>query len=125
MWFFRGALSGSSQFSLQLGTGSREDRTTQRGRFCSYSYGHGCRATHQRAVLAAALWIVEGYRTSDREASLEEFAEDVDGWLPILKEISLPELTGEMLADVVRRKVVEGNEGSSCGSEGCLMRMLL
>ena len=31
-------------------------------------------------------------------------AEEVDGWLPLLLEISLPELIGEMLADVVRRK---------------------
>ena len=31
-------------------------------------------------------------------------AEEVDGWLPLLPVVSLPQLTGEMLADVVRRK---------------------
>ena len=33
----------------------------------------------------------------------EEFNDEVDGWLPLLPEASLPELTGEMLADVARR----------------------
>ena len=37
-------------------------------------------------------------------------AEEVDGWLPLLSVISLPHLTGEMLADVVRRK------GATAGS---------
>ena len=31
---------------------------------------------------------------------------EVGGWLPLLPQISLPTLTGEMLADVVRRKGV-------------------
>ena len=35
-----------------------------------------------------------------REASLEEFSEEVDGWLSVLPVISLPQLTVEMLADV-------------------------
>ena len=33
-----------------------------------------------------------------------EFNLEVDGWLPLLDEVSLPPLTGEVLADVVRRK---------------------
>ena len=45
-----------------------------------------------------------------REASLEEFAVEVDGWLPLLPEVHLPRLTGQMLADVVRR------EGATAGS---------
>ena len=49
-------------------------------------------------------------RSGQRDASLEELAEEVDGWLPLLPEISLLELTGEMLADVVRRK------GATAGS---------
>ena len=39
-----------------------------------------------------------------RDTSLEEFDREVDGWLPLLPEVLLPRLTGQMLADVVRRK---------------------
>ena len=39
-----------------------------------------------------------------REASLEEFTHEVDGWLPLLPEVHLPRLTGQVLADVVQRK---------------------
>ena len=53
--------NGSFLLSPQLETGSREDRTTQRGRSPPTFF----RATNWRAVLAAALWTVEGYRTSD------------------------------------------------------------
>ena len=49
-------------------------------------------------------------RSGRREASHEEFAEEVDGWLTLLLVISLPDLTGEMLADVVR------HEGATAGS---------
>ena len=42
--------------------------------------------------------------SGQREASLDEFDREVDGWLPLLPVISLPELTGEMPADVVQRK---------------------
>ena len=48
-----------------------------------------------------------------REASLEEFALEVYGWLPVLPVVSLPGLTGEMLSDVVRRK--SGTAGSLDG----------
>ena len=61
--------------------------------------------------------------SGQREASHEEFAEEVDGWLLLLPVISLLALTGETLADVVRRKGrtagsldgwgLEGDEGSS------------
>ena len=49
-------------------------------------------------------------RSGQKDASLEEFNLEVDGWLPLIPEISLPELTGETLADVVRRK------GATAGS---------
>ena len=49
-------------------------------------------------------------RSGQRETSLEEFNEEVEGWLPLLPEVSLPGLTGEMLADVVRCK------GATAGS---------
>ena len=43
-------------------------------------------------------------RSGQRETSLKEFNEEVDGWLPLLPVVSLPELTGSMLEEVVRRK---------------------
>ena len=43
-------------------------------------------------------------RSGQRETSLEEFTREVEGWLPFLPEVALPRLTGETLADVVRRK---------------------
>ena len=49
-------------------------------------------------------------RSGHREASLEEFDDEVEGWLPLLPEVSLPCLTGHMLADVVQRK------GATAGS---------
>ena len=49
-------------------------------------------------------WLPFFCRSGQREASLEEFALEVDGWLPVLPVVSFPELTGEMLAEVVRRK---------------------
>ena len=55
-------------------------------------------------------WLPHFCRSGQREASLEEFALEVDGWLPLLPEVHLPRLTGQMLADVVRRK------GATAGS---------
>ena len=47
---------------------------------------------------------------------------EVDGWLPLLQEVSLPRLTGEMVAEVVHRK--GAGAGSLDGWEwlrlGCL-----
>ena len=55
-------------------------------------------------------WLPYFCRSVQRETSLDEFSFEVDGWLPILPEIHLPWLTGQMLADVVLRK------GISAGS---------
>ena len=49
-------------------------------------------------------WLPYFCRSGQREASLEEFNEEVEGWLPVLPEVALPRLTGQMLADVVQRK---------------------
>ena len=39
----------------------------------------------------------------------------MDGWLPILPEIQLPRLTGQMLADVVLRKAVSSGSLDGVG----------
>ena len=44
--------------------------------------------------------------SGQRETSLDEFGFEVDGWLPLLPEVHLPHLTGQMLADVVHRKSI-------------------
>ena len=59
-----------------------------------------------------------------RPALIEEFDPEVEGWLPLLPELALPRLTGQMLADVVQREgataggldgwEVEGVEGLAC-----------
>ena len=41
--------------------------------------------------------------SGQRDTSLGEFNEEVDGWLPLLPEVHLPRLTGQVLADVVLR----------------------
>ena len=51
-------------------------------------------------------WLPYFCRSGQREASLEEFDSEVEGWLPLLPEVSLPCLIGQMLADVVQRKVL-------------------
>ena len=53
------------------------------------------------------------WRTAQREASLENFDAEVEGWLPLLLVISLPQLTGQMFADVVRRK-----DAAACSLDG-------
>ena len=55
-------------------------------------------------------WLPYFCRSGQRDTSLQEFDREVDGWLPLLPEVALPRLTGEMLADVVRRK------GAAAGS---------
>ena len=62
--------------------------------------------------------------SGQRDTSLEEFDFEVEEWLPLLPEVSLPRLTGQVLADVVQRKGatagsldgsgVEGVEGFAC-----------
>ena len=49
-------------------------------------------------------WLPYFCRSDQKETSLEEFHLEVEGWLPLLPEVHLPRLTGQMLADVVRRK---------------------
>ena len=49
-------------------------------------------------------WLPYFCRSGQREASLEEFDDEVEGWLLLLSDVSLPCLTGQMLADVVQRK---------------------
>ena len=51
-------------------------------------------------------------RSGQRETSLEEFAHEVDGWLPLLPQVSSPGLPGQVPADVVRR------QGGTAGSLG-------
>ena len=55
-------------------------------------------------------WLPYFCRSGQRDTSLEEFSFEVDGWLPLLPEVHLPCLTGQMLADVVQRK------GATAGS---------
>ena len=49
-------------------------------------------------------WLPYFCRSGQREASLEEFDDEVEGWLLLLPEVSLPCFTGQMLADVVQHK---------------------
>ena len=51
-------------------------------------------------------WLPFFCRSGQRETSLDEFDREVEGWLPLLPEVHLPRLTGQMLADVVLRKAV-------------------
>ena len=64
-------------------------------------------------------WLPYFCRSGQREASLEEFGKEVDGWLPLLPEVHLPWLTGQVLADVVRRK-----GATACSLEGWVWREL-
>ena len=57
-------------------------------------------------------WLPYFCRSGHRETNLEEITREVEGWLPLFPEVSLPRLTGEMLADVFRRK------GATAGSLG-------
>ena len=49
-------------------------------------------------------WLPYFCRSGQRETSLDEFNEEVDGWLPLLPEVHLPRLTGQVLADAVFHK---------------------
>ena len=51
-------------------------------------------------------WLLYFCRSRQTDTSLEEFDRYVDGWLPLLLEIDLTRLNGQMLADVVQRKSV-------------------
>ena len=62
-------------------------------------------------------WLPCFCRSGQRETSLDEFGFEVDGWLPLLPEVHLTRLTGQMLADVVHRKSV-----SAGGLDGWVWR---
>ena len=49
-------------------------------------------------------WLPYFCRSEQRDASLEEFNEEVVGWLPLLPEVDMPPLTGDDLFQVVRCK---------------------
>ena len=49
-------------------------------------------------------WLLHFRHSGQREASLKDFNEEVDGWLPLLPEVELPPLAGDDLLQVVRRK---------------------
>ena len=49
-------------------------------------------------------WLPYFCRSGQRDTSLDEVNREVEGWLPLLPEVDLPRLTGQMLADVVQRK---------------------
>ena len=51
-------------------------------------------------------------RSGQTETSPEEFTREVQGWSPLLPEVALPRLTGEMLAEVVHRKGAGSFDGS-------------
>ena len=51
-------------------------------------------------------WLPYFCRSGQRDTSLEEFDFEVEEWLPLLPEVSLPRFSGQMLADVVQRKGV-------------------
>ena len=51
-------------------------------------------------------WLPYFRRSVQREASFDEFDFEVEEWLPLLLEVSLPRLTGQKLGDVVQRKGV-------------------
>ena len=60
-------------------------------------------------------WLPYFCRSGQRETSLDEFGFEVDRWLPILPEIYLPRLTGQVLADVVLRKGVSAGSHDGWG----------
>ena len=48
-------------------------------------------------------WLPYFCRSGQMDTSLEECDREVDGWLPLLPEVHLPRLTGQVLVDVVQR----------------------
>ena len=53
-------------------------------------------------------WLPYFCLSGERETSLEEFTQEVDGWLPLLPEVSLPRLTSclGLCEDVAARGLV-------------------
>ena len=68
-------------------------------------------------------WLPYFCRSGHKDTSLEEFSFEVEGWLPLLLEVILPRLTGQMLADVVQRK--GATAGSLDGWEWRELKVLL
>ena len=63
-------------------------------------------------------WLPYFCRSLQSDTSLEEFNEEVDGWLPLLPEVHLPPLTGNDLLQVVRGKTATaGGLGGWCWRE--------
>ena len=54
-------------------------------------------------------WLPYFSRSGQREASFDEFDREVDGWLPPLPEVHVPQLTCQMLADVRRKGATAGS----------------
>ena len=50
-------------------------------------------------------WLPYFCFSGQRDTSLEEFDREVHGWLPHLPEVEFPQLAGQVLADVVQRKL--------------------
>ena len=55
-------------------------------------------------------WLPYFCRSGQSEASLDEFNDEVEGWLPLLPKVHLSPLTGDDLLEVVKRK------GATAGS---------
>ena len=73
-------------------------------------------------------WLPYFCRSGQRETSLDEFGFEVDVWLPLLPEVHLPRLTGQLLADVVQRVLLPvvwmagvGGSSRSCLSLGLMV----
>ena len=49
-------------------------------------------------------WLPYFWRSGQREASLEEFDAEVEGWLPLLPEVDVPPLSCTDRFEVVMRK---------------------
>ena len=49
-------------------------------------------------------WLPYFCRSWQREASLEEFDAEVEGWLPLLPEVDVPPLSGTHRFELVKRK---------------------
>ena len=60
-------------------------------------------------------WLPYFCRSGQRETSLDEFDDEVRGWLLLLPEVSLPRLTGRLIADVVQRKGATAGSLDGCG----------
>ena len=50
-------------------------------------------------------WLPYFCFSGQSDTSLEEFNFEVEGWLPHLPEVELPQLAGQVLTDVVQRKL--------------------